>query len=86
MSEAERVRLLEQLAREHQLLRDKVVELTRFAEAAVARAVIAEKHVGNLQAELVDAQAHVDAILSSRTMRLVAPLRRVYGRIRRGRA
>jgi hypothetical protein len=83
LSELERVRLLEQLAREHKLLRDKVVEVTRLAEGAVARAVIAEKHVGNLQAELADCRAHVDALLSSRTMRLLAPVRRIYGRLRR---
>jgi hypothetical protein len=82
ISDEERVRLLEQLAREHKLLRDRLSEMTRFAEAAVARAVVAEKHVRNLQDELAATRAHVDALLSSRTMRALAPVRRAYGWVR----
>jgi hypothetical protein len=82
ISDEERTRLLEQLAREHKLLRDRVAEMTRFAEGAIARAVHAEKHVANLQRDLAASQAHVDALLSSRTMRALAPVRRAYGWVR----
>lgn len=83
LSPEERVRLLEQLAREHKLLRDKVTEMTAFAEHAVARAVLAEKRMAHLEQVVEEERAHVRALLDSRTMRAVAPLRRAYGAVRR---
>jgi hypothetical protein len=79
----ERVRLLEQLAREHRLLRDRVLEMTAFAEEAVARAVLAEKRLRHLEQVVADRDAHIDALLHSRTMRLAAPARRMYAWLRR---
>lgn len=83
LSEEERVRLLEQLAREHKLLRDKVTEMTAFAEHAVARAVLAEKRMRHLEEVVAEERAHVRALLDSRTMRAVAPFRRAYAAVRR---
>jgi hypothetical protein len=79
----ERIRLLEQLAREHRLLRDKVVEMTAFAEEAVARSVLADKRLRHLEQVVLDRDAHIDALLHSRTMRVVAPARRAYAAMRR---
>jgi hypothetical protein len=82
LSGEERIKLLEQLAREHQRLRSRVVELTALAEAAVARAVLAEKRIRHLDDVIADKQAHIDALMNSRTMRLAAPARRVYAKLR----
>ena len=75
----ERVRVLEQLAREHQLLRDRVVMMTQLAEEAVARAVLAEKRLRHLEEVVTDRDAHIAALLGSRLMRA----RRVYSALRR---
>ena len=83
LSGDERVQLLEQLAREHRLLRDRVMMMTQLAEEGVARAVLAEKQVRHLQQVVAERDAHIAALLGSRTMRAVAPARRAYAAVRR---
>ena len=65
-----------QLESEHEQLRLRRLELLQLLEDEVSRRIDWEIQAGNLQREL-------DAITSSRLMKLVAPLRRVRARLAR---
>lgn len=64
-----------ELARENELLHARLVEMTDFAEEAVARQVEAERARD-------DAAHELDALLNTRAMRALRPLRAAYGRLR----
>ena len=57
------------------MLHARVVEMTEFAEEAVARQVDAERARD-------DAARELDALLNTRAMRALRPLRDAYGRLR----
>ena len=73
---AEAERLIDGLDAENERLRMKVLDLLRLMEAAVSERVDHE-----LRAEALEAELH--ALEHTKVMRLVAPLRRVYARVRR---
>jgi hypothetical protein len=68
--------LAAQLARENELLNARLVEMTAFAEEAVARQVDAERARDEAEGEL-------EALLNTRSMRVLRPLRAAYERLRR---
>jgi len=63
------------LARENELLHARLVEITDLAEEAVARQVEAERAREAVEREL-------DALLHTRSMRVLRPFRAWYGRLR----
>jgi predicted component of type VI protein secretion system len=67
--------LASELAHENQMLHKRLVEMTDFAEEAVARQVDAERARD-------DAQRELEALLNTRAMRALRPLRAAYGRVR----
>ncbi len=76
LREAER--LIDRLDADNERLRMKVLDLLRLMEAAVSERVDHELRAEALEAELT-------ALQHTKIMRLVAPLRRAYARVR-GRA
>jgi 2-polyprenyl-3-methyl-5-hydroxy-6-metoxy-1,4-benzoquinol methylase len=66
-------------------LEDKVTEseerLAAMADA-VARTAELDRRAAALERRALDAEAAVDALLNTRSVRYLAPLRRVYGRLR----
>lgn len=74
LREAERI--IERLDADNERLRMKVLDLLRLMEAAVSERVDHELRAEALEAELT-------ALQQTKIMRLVAPLRRVYARMRR---
>lgn len=65
-----------ELARENELLNARVVEITELAEEAVAGRVEAER-------AREEAEQEFHALLQTRAMRMLRPLRSAYGRLRR---
>lgn len=72
-------RLIDRLDADNERLRMKVLDVTRQWEAAVNERVDHE-----LRAEALEAELH--ALQHTKMMRVVAPLRRLYARVRRGRS
>jgi hypothetical protein len=70
------IALASDLARENEAVQAKLVEMTSFAEEAVALRVDAER-------ERDEAVQQLQALLNTRVMRAIRPLRVAYGRLRR---
>lgn len=74
----EAMEIISALDTENDLLRSRILELTRFAEEAVTAQVEAERRLAQTEDQLEQCQA---AISGSRTLRMTEPVRRVLGRI-----
>jgi hypothetical protein len=68
--------LIERLDADNERLRMKALDLMRLMEDAVTAQVAAERRAAELEAEL-------DALRNTKLMRVAAPARRLYARLRR---
>lgn len=74
----ETMEIISALDTENDLLRCRILELTRFAEEAVTAQVEAERRLNQTEYQLEQCQA---AIAGSRTLRVTEPMRRGLTRI-----
>lgn len=74
--------LVEQLDADNERLRNKALDLARFAEDAVTAQVAGERRIDELTDRIALLEAEIDALQRTRLMRTTRPLRTAYGRLR----
>lgn len=78
----ELLELVEQLDADNERLRMKSLDLMRLMEDAVTAQVAGERRIAELTDRVAVLDAELEAIARTRLMRLTAPLRSVYRRLR----
>jgi len=76
----------EQLDQDNEHLRMRLLETTAWMEGAVTDQVACERRLVEIEDQATALQAELDAIYQTMTCRMIAPVRRLYGRIRSGRS
>lgn len=79
---AELLAMIEQLDEDNERLRLRVLEVMEWTEEAVTAQVAVERQMAASEERAAALAAELDAIRATRSWRLLAPPRRVYGWIR----
>lgn len=79
---AELLGLLEELDEDNERLRLRVLELLDLLEDAVTDQVVAERRAAELDGRVAALQSELDAVANTKVLRLTAPIRAVYARLR----
>ena len=74
--------LVSELDADNERLRQRVLELLELMEGAVTAQVAGERRIAELEQHSAELRSELDAVRNTRVMRLTAPLRRAYGRLR----
>lgn len=79
---AELLALVEDLDADNERLRLRVLELLELMEQAVTEQVAGERRIAELDGQRRALEAELDAVRKTRVMRMTAPARRAYARLR----
>lgn len=79
---AELLALVEDLDADIERLRMRVLELLELMEEAVTAQVAGERRIAELEQHVAALEAEAQALRNTRVMRMAAPARRAYARLR----
>ena len=80
---ADALALIERLDADNEQLRMKVLEVLRLMEDAVTEGVRHERRAAELEQQCANLEAELAALHGTKLMRVVAPLRALYAKVRR---
>lgn len=78
----ELVALVDELDADNERLRMRVLELLELMEDAVTAQVAGERRIAELEQRCAALEREIEALGNTRVMRVAAPARRVYARLR----